>query len=69
MIHPPFETLYDKVDSKYTLVVACAKRAREIVDGAVGSAIRAGRTNPVTKALTEIAEGKITWERTKTGIK
>lgn len=30
MIHPKIEDLTDKVDSRYTLVILAAKRAREI---------------------------------------
>ncbi|NLM43460.1 MAG: DNA-directed RNA polymerase subunit omega, partial [Clostridiales bacterium] len=33
MVSPTMNKLFDKVDSKYTLVVAVAKRARQLVDG------------------------------------
>lgn len=33
MIYPTLSTLLDKVDSKYSLVVAVSKRARQLVDG------------------------------------
>lgn len=68
MLKPTLDELVDKVDSKYTLVVAAAKRAREIVDGK--SPLVADQTNkPVTIALREIAAGKLLYERTKSGIK
>jgi len=34
MVEPTIDNLMEKVDSKYSLVVAAAKRARELVDGA-----------------------------------
>ena len=34
MIYPTLKTLMEKVDSKYSLVVAVAKRARQLVSGA-----------------------------------
>ena len=60
-----FET---KAESKYSLVCAAAKRARELVDGAepmnTGDAAK-----PVTMALQEIAEDKIGYVQTNEGIK
>ncbi len=68
MIQPSLDVLVKKVDSKYTLVVAAAKRAREIMDG--DSPMVEIRSNkPVTVALQEIADGKLGYERTKAGIK
>ncbi|MBP2637938.1 MAG: rpoZ 1 [Firmicutes bacterium] len=64
MINPPLEVLVDKVDSKYTLCVLAAKRAREIIDS--GEVLP---HKPVSVALEEIASGKITYQRTKFGIK
>ena len=34
MVEPTIDELLTKADSKYSLVCAAAKRAREIVDGA-----------------------------------
>ncbi|QDR80682.1 DNA-directed RNA polymerase subunit omega [Sporomusa termitida] len=68
MINPSLDALVAKVDSKYTLVVLAAKRAREIMDGKPSSA-ESKSNKPVTMALEEIAQRKITYERTKTGIK
>jgi DNA-directed RNA polymerase subunit omega len=68
MKQPSIDELLQRVDSKYTLVVAAAKRARTITeDNPGGSANRLQK--PVTQALFEIAEGKITYERTTEGIK
>lgn len=68
MIKPSIDSLLKNVDSKYSLVVAAAKRARSIVEGSP-SLIETDSGKPVTQALHEIAAGKITYERTKTGIK
>ena len=68
MINPHLDVLLEKVDSKYTLAVFAAKRAREIMDG--DSALVESQSNkPVTNALEEIAQGKIVYQRTKAGIK
>jgi DNA-directed RNA polymerase subunit omega len=62
MIYPTLKNLLDKVDSKYTLVVAVAKRARQIVDGQP-KLTKVNSNKPVTIAVNEIAEGKVTYER------
>jgi DNA-directed RNA polymerase subunit omega len=68
MIHPSLDVLVEKVDSKYTLVVLAAKRAREIMNGE--AALTDSKSNkPVTVALEEVATGRVVWERTKAGIK
>ena len=59
MNQPPIEQLLDRVDSRYTLVVAAAKRARQGLDGRL-QLVEADSTKPVTIALWEIGEGKIT---------
>ncbi|HCJ56299.1 DNA-directed RNA polymerase subunit omega [Lutispora sp.] len=58
MISPTINTLLQKVDSKYTLVVAVAKRARQLVDGQP-SLVDINSIKPVTIAIQEIAEGKL----------
>lgn len=68
MIHPSLDTLVDKVDSKYTLVVLAAKRAREIMNGEE-SLVDSRSNKPVTVALEEVSQGRIVYERTKSGIK
>ncbi len=82
MIEPRIEDLLEDVDSKYTLVLLSAKRARQI-NGyftQLGEGI-AEFTPPqiplgterapkaLSIALEEIAEGKVTYERTADGIK
>ena len=68
MGNPSINTLLTKVDSRYTLVVLAAKRARQILDGAEPK-VKLRSTKNVTNALEEVAEGKIRYERTKAGIK
>lgn len=67
--HPSFESLLKKVDSKYTLVVLGAKRAREITEEGERGTLDRGGPKPVTVALEEIREGEVTFRRTKVGIK
>lgn len=68
MNQPPLDTLRDRVDSRYTLVVTVAKRARQLLEGGK-SLIECDSEKPVTVALQELAANKITFERTRTGIK
>ncbi|HWI55230.1 MAG TPA: DNA-directed RNA polymerase subunit omega [Desulfobacteria bacterium] len=68
MKQPSLDALMSHVDSKYTLVVAAAKRARELTEGS-HKLVESESYKPVTIALQEIAENKINYERTKTGIK
>lgn len=64
MIQPSVDKLLRKVDSKYTLVVASAKRARELMQQS-----RQTTSKPVTAALEEIDRGIITYQRLKAGVK
>lgn len=68
MIFPSIGALLSKVDSRYTLVVAAAKRARQITEGA-HKLTRCASEKPVTIAINEIHDNKITYVRTKSGIK
>ena len=68
IIDPSMNTLLTKVDSRYTLVVLAAKRARQLLDGAELK-VKAKSAKNVTNALEEVAEDKITYVRTKVGIK
>ena len=64
MIYPSLDQLLSKVDSKYTLVVLTARRAREVVAG--DSIMVPSKSNKaVTIALEEIAADKVTFERIK----
>lgn len=68
IVHPPMGNLLKKVDSRYTLVVLAAKRARQLLDGAEAK-VSVRTTKNVTKALAEVAEGRILYEQRKGGIK
>lgn len=68
MIYPSINELMKKVDSRYTLAVEAAKRARQLVDGA-NKLTKVDSDKEVTIAIHEIAEDKITYIRTKSGIK
>lgn len=68
MIKPSIDTLVEKVDSKYTLVVAAAKRARELMNGKMPQ-VQSRSNKPVSIALEELAAGRLLYERTKEGIK
>ena len=75
MIEPRIDELQERVDSRYTLVILAAKRAREINsyysqlgEGRgefVPPLVETGdlRTKPLAIALSEIADGKVTIER------
>lgn len=68
MVEPTIDELLTKADSKYSLVCVAAKRAREIVDGA--EPMNSGDAKkPVTIALQEIGENRVSYEQTKEGIK
>jgi DNA-directed RNA polymerase subunit omega len=75
VIEPNIDTLLEQVDSKYTLVILSARRAREINsyynqlgEGRgefVPPLVETGglRNKPLSIALEEIAEDKVTFER------
>lgn len=64
MIYPSIDKLMTKVDSKYTLVIAAAKRARMLNENAM-RLVETKSLKDVSIALEEIAEGKISYERLK----
>jgi len=68
MIYPAIGDLMQHVDSRYTLVVVTAKRARKIVEGAP-KLVHVDSDKAVTVAVNEIARGKIKYTRTKESIK
>lgn len=59
MLYPPVADLLDKVDSRYLLVNVVARRARQIAQEAneFGEELT---DKPVTMAIREVAEGKLT---------
>lgn len=75
MIYPRIEDLASKVDSRYTLVILAAKRARQINSYyyQLGEGIRdfvppqvsgvGDNAKALSVALEEVAQGKFGWER------
>jgi len=68
MRQPSLDILLSKVDSKYTLVLAAAKRARNLMEDPEFEVNHRGM-KPVSIALEEIAQGKYHFELTREGIK
>jgi DNA-directed RNA polymerase subunit omega len=68
MIYPSIDVLLEKFDSKYTLVIAAAKRGRQLRNGS-RKTIPENYSKEVTTALREIEVGNIEYERIRDGIK
>ena len=60
MIYPSINDLMKRVDSRYTLVIEAAKRARQLADGAE-MMINTSSKKFVTIAINEINEGKVAY--------
>ena len=63
MLYPSIDKLLDKVDSKYSLVVAAAKRARSLRDGAKSELQNYKSHKNVGVALEELYGGYIRYEK------
>lgn len=68
MINPSINSLLEKVDNMYSLVAITSKRARQLIDGEK-PLIEIDSVKPVTIAINEISQDKISYETIKTGIK
>lgn len=68
MLHLEITDLLSKVDCRYTLVVETAKRARQIIDGAQ-PLTKNSDPNPVSQAVNEVLDDRITYIRVSDGIK
>jgi DNA-directed RNA polymerase subunit omega len=68
MNRPSLDELMKKADSRYTLVVVAAKRARTLMEKDT-EGITSETGKPVTRALKEIAAERIRFQPTKEGIK
>ena len=64
LVEPSITDLLEKVDSRYTLVIETAKRARQIVEGDE-PLVECESKNPVTIAAYEVVEDKVTYSKTK----
>ena len=58
MVQPSVTELLKLVDNRYLLVIATAKRARQIANGST-ILTKVKEESPVTLAANEIAEGKV----------
>jgi DNA-directed RNA polymerase subunit omega len=63
MKQPSLDVLMGKVDSKYTLVIVVAKRARTIMEEAKHEDLAKGM-KPVSISLEEISQSKFSYECT-----
>lgn len=61
MLNPSFDHVLKKGDSRYTLVMLTAKRARQIVDGSE-PLVETESNKPVTIAIEEIVSGKVKYK-------
>ena len=66
MVKPTTAELLKKTDSKFRLVIATSKRARQIAEGQE-KLTDVDEEAPVTIAANEIAEGKVKIEEQKNG--
>ena len=64
LLYPAIDVLKTKVDSKYTLAIMAAKRARDLIDGKPQLTL-AENTKPISIATAEIAGDLISYERTE----
>ncbi|KYH29943.1 MULTISPECIES: DNA-directed RNA polymerase subunit omega [Clostridium] len=69
MINPSIVDLLDKVDNRYSLVIVTAKRARQIIDGDEALVNIQDTIKPLTVAINEVNEGKVSYESVMKGIK
>jgi DNA-directed RNA polymerase subunit omega len=63
VLKPSIDSLLEKVDSKFTMAIVAARRARNIQ--ASGRGLKSGEKKPVTMALDEILNSELEYERTK----
>ncbi len=62
LLYPAIDKLKDQVDSKYTLCIMAAKRARDLTDGKPQLTL-AENNKPLSIATKEIAESYISYKR------
>ena len=62
LLYPAIDVLKTKVDSKYTLAIMAAKRARDLIDGKPQLTL-AENTKPISIATAEIADDLISYDR------
>lgn len=62
LLYPAIDKLKKQVDSKYTLCIMAAKRARDLTDGKPQLTL-ADNNKPLSIATKEIAESYISYKR------
>lgn len=63
MLYPSINEIRKKVDSRYTLVVLAAKRARDIIDGYPLLTDECPNDRAVSQAAYEISDGLVSYNR------
>lgn len=67
MTYPELNELVKKAGCRYTLIIEAAKRARQIIDGS-SPLVEIENENPVTQAINEIYEDKVTYISAKESL-
>jgi DNA-directed RNA polymerase subunit omega len=68
MINFPINELLEKVENRYTLCAVISKRARQLVDGD-NQLVEPNSKKPVSIAVEEFSQGKLTYIHPKSDIK
>ena len=62
LLHPPIDEIKHKADSRYTLVIMAAKRARDLV-AEKPALVEIENNVPISIAAEEIVQDEITYRR------
>ena len=62
LLHPPIDEIKQKADSRYTLVIMAAKRARDLV-AEKPALVEIENNVPISIAAEEIVQDEITYRR------
>jgi len=62
LLHPPIDEIKHKADSRYTLVIMAAKRARDLV-AEKPALVEIENNVPISIAAEEIVQDEITYHR------
>jgi len=62
LLSPPIDVIKKKADSRYTLVIMTAKRARDLIDGKP-PLVEMEPNVPLSIAANEVVSDEITWKR------
>lgn len=69
MINPSIVDLLTKVDNRYSLVTVTSKRARQLIEGNEALVKISDAVKPLTIAISEINEEKVSYESLVEGIR